>query len=296
MKKRLAAFFSWFGGVIFIFGGLTYLLVGQYQIKTTETCYNTGWILVPCQQTTDYQHFEYPLWMWLIFGIVSAIIVVALIIRDILVVNGKKIVAGIITILFASVIGGIFTLLIPKNQLNIKNVRIEDLDTPTSFKNESVERPKKLKLRDYQKMYEQGKISSDILYLQRKTFFITLFSTITSWIGGVISSASGYIFLYLGYDSYESTNNILTKELVHHDFPNYVWILWSIFVLILMGLLAYREYVVRRGGNKRSIAIAVLILASIPGGILTLLIPEEAEHVDNGYSDRVVRLNQNKEQ
>ena len=84
-------------------------------------------------------------------------------------------------------------------------------------------------------------------------------------------------------------------ETVRQPYPFIVWIIYIIFVVLGLFVLSYREVAVNRG-NKTLAGVLTIIFASVPGGIMTLCIPDyqlvKRRHklknsgYSYGYSDR----------
>ena len=107
-------------------------------------------------------------------------------------------------------------------------------------------------------------------------------ASIISWIGGVITTIVGFFTIQAGYDVTFTRHNMYgsysTTE--HHDFPDWIWIIWGVMIAIRIGVLIYRERQVYLG-FKTACGILTLIFVSVLGGIFTLCIPE---HILYGYN------------
>ena len=107
--KTASTILSWIGGILTTVIGLTFLSIGRTSTTHYHSYYGDDYTLT--------EQVPYPVWIWLLYlaNVVARIII--LIWRQYSISNGRKIACGICTILFASVLGGIFTLCIPEKDL-----------------------------------------------------------------------------------------------------------------------------------------------------------------------------------
>lgn len=107
--KTAASIFSWLGGIATII--FEFITVGRgIDVVTTGYTYNH-------QPYQSVQHVNSPIWLWILIVIIAILQVIILIWRQSSVSNGKKVGAGVCTLLFCSLIGGILTLCIPEDDL-----------------------------------------------------------------------------------------------------------------------------------------------------------------------------------
>ena len=110
--RTAASIFSWLGGIVTTI--IAYVNVAKgIDVPVTYQYYN-GWSY--SYQTVN-QHQASPGWLWALLIIFAIVRLIILIWRQSAVANGKKVGCGVCTLLFASILGGIFTLCIPEDQL-----------------------------------------------------------------------------------------------------------------------------------------------------------------------------------
>ena len=105
---------------------------------------------------------------------------------------------------------------------------------------------------------------------------IRLLATIFSWVGGVVTTLLEVLFLSSGIDLPEGKEycNGLGICSNHVTFEPWVWFLWFILFCIRVMVLFWRHNALENE-KKIGCGICTILFASIPGGILTLCIPED---------------------
>ena len=112
--KTAASIFSWLGGIATII--FEFIMVGRgFDVVTTGYTYNYHY--GGYQPYQSVQHVDSPIWLWVLIVIIAILQFIILIWRQSSVSNGKKVGAGVCTLLFCSLIGGILTLCIPEDDL-----------------------------------------------------------------------------------------------------------------------------------------------------------------------------------
>lgn len=106
--KIAASIVSWIGGVITTIVGVFTIQAGYDVTVYHNSMYG---------RYSTIEHRDYPDWIWIIWGVMIAIRIGVLIYRERQVYLGFKTKCGILTILFASLLGGILTLCIPEHIL-----------------------------------------------------------------------------------------------------------------------------------------------------------------------------------
>ena len=106
--KKAASIVSWIGGIITILFTLIIIGRGYNVVKIVPTMYGYRREII---------HHAFPLWVWIITILFIIADIIVLFYRESAVMNGNKVLAGVLTIIFASKLGGIFTLCIPENEL-----------------------------------------------------------------------------------------------------------------------------------------------------------------------------------
>ena len=84
-----------------------------------------GWLGIIPVTTKTYTGYYYktettritPTWLWVIIVIAIILSIAVAIFREISIRRGNKVLAGVLTIIFTSKVGGILTLMIPEYQL-----------------------------------------------------------------------------------------------------------------------------------------------------------------------------------
>lgn len=107
--KTAASIFSWLGGIattILVFVNLS------KGVEVVTTYYNPYY-----GYYNQVSNQPYPSYVWILAVIFAIVRLIILIWRQSATNNGKKIACGVCTLLFASLLGGIFTLCIPEDQL-----------------------------------------------------------------------------------------------------------------------------------------------------------------------------------
>ena len=107
--KIAASIFSWIGGTITTIFAFVYLSQGY----TATRCYYSYYGYSNCYP----EQVPYPAWLWVLCIVFAILRLILLIWRQYSVSQGKKVACGVLTLIFASVIGGILTLCIPEYQL-----------------------------------------------------------------------------------------------------------------------------------------------------------------------------------
>ena len=102
--KKAASIISWTIGILEIILGFITLALGYSETKLYY--YNGYW-----RQTS--QTVAFPIWAWIVFIVFVIVRLLILFWREASVENGHKIACGIVTMIFISVLGGIFTLCVP---------------------------------------------------------------------------------------------------------------------------------------------------------------------------------------
>lgn len=102
--KETAQVLSWVGGFARIIVGYVFLFRGNVK---TDPAWGPGVTVVT----------PFHLGIWILWDIYVAMLFLILLWRDRAVKHGDKVISGVSTLLFASTIGGIFTLCIPKTDL-----------------------------------------------------------------------------------------------------------------------------------------------------------------------------------
>ena len=110
--KKTASIVSWITGCLTIFTFL--LILAKGHSVSHITCVVPS-ISSTCQVVVE--KVPYEPWMWVVWGVFSAVAIGVLIWREIAVRRGEKTICGILTIIFASIPGGILTLCIPLDDL-----------------------------------------------------------------------------------------------------------------------------------------------------------------------------------
>lgn len=107
--KVAASIFSWHGGILTAILGFIFLIKGRY-----------GAIFYSCNYGCVFyiEKYGYPDWAWALWTTYCLIMLIILVWRQGTTSYGKKVACGIFTLLFCSLIGGILTLCIPRNQLH----------------------------------------------------------------------------------------------------------------------------------------------------------------------------------
>ena len=101
-------------------------------------------------------------------------------------------------------------------------------------------------------------------------------ASIFSWLGGLVTTIIGFVYLSLGqtatylHCNYYSCSNYTQKI----AYPAWMWVLWVIFIIVRLIILIWRQIAVGNG-NKVGCGVCTLLFASLIGGILTLCIPED---------------------
>lgn len=108
--KIAASILSWLGGIAGLIIDAYNLYQGYFEFSTTTTN-RYG------QVVTETVLIPIPDWVWIVFGVFAILRIGLLIYREISVYRGNKVLCGVLTLIFASVIGGILTLCIPQEQL-----------------------------------------------------------------------------------------------------------------------------------------------------------------------------------
>lgn len=106
--RKASTIFTWIGVVL---QTVLYLVRGWLGfIPTTSTVY-TGYYYRT--ETT----WSTPMWAWILIIFLIVISIVVAICREISLRRGNKVLVGVLTIIFASKVGGVLTLCIPEHQL-----------------------------------------------------------------------------------------------------------------------------------------------------------------------------------
>ena len=102
-------------------------------------------------------------------------------------------------------------------------------------------------------------------------------ASIFSWLGGIITAVSGFIFLSQGrqiaaYYLCDSYGCSYISDKV--GYPSWAWDLWMTYSFIILLILFWREGNTHYG-KKVGCGICTLLFCSLIGGILTLCIPKK---------------------
>ena len=110
-----------------------------------------------------YRTEPFPAWVWIIFVIYIFVDIAVLIWRETQLEKGHKIACGILTLIFSSKLGGIFTLCIPEEQIYVRRYRPRTSYSSSTFSTHTGEELSPLeraaKIKEYDEMYEQGKLT-----------------------------------------------------------------------------------------------------------------------------------------
>ena len=120
--KIAASITSWLGGVVTAGVGFVRLSMGH---ETDVLYYVDG--LYPVKTGTT-KMVSYDTWVWVLWFIYLGGMLAILILREISVRRGSKVLFGVLTLIFASLVGGILTLCIPDSELfehSYKHKRID---------------------------------------------------------------------------------------------------------------------------------------------------------------------------
>ena len=144
--KKAASIFSWIGGIlrsiaIFVILGKGISII---QIVSLET------------KTTS---IPYPWWVWILGLIAITMKIVILIYREFEAEEGDKIGCGICTLLFVSYIGGILTLLLPKEESDSEHIYTRNLEKeePVYISKEQARQ----EIEIHENIYKKGIISEE---------------------------------------------------------------------------------------------------------------------------------------
>lgn len=104
-------------------------------------------------------HYDYPSWVWIIFAVYFVISLAILIFREMAVsVDNGKIAAAILTIIFVSVVGGIFTFFAnPTYKYNVG--KYHGTRTGQSFSTSTTHSQYEARLKTNEKLYKEGYIT-----------------------------------------------------------------------------------------------------------------------------------------
>ena len=152
--KKLASALTWIGfGIRFIIGiiilakGFSILQIINMELSSVS---------VP-----------YPWWAWILFFIFLGVKIVIAYYRDIEAEQGDKIGCGIVTLLFVSLFGGIFTLLIPLDDVAPSRTRTSPTlssNTPSEVNQDNTKLTQEEALRQmavHENIYKKGFISKE---------------------------------------------------------------------------------------------------------------------------------------
>ena len=120
--RIVSSIFSWIGGVVTIIVGFVRLSIGH---EVDDIYYIDG--LYPVK-TGATKIVPYDTWVWVLWFIYLGGMLAVLILREISVRRGSKVLFGVLTLIFASLVGGILTLCIPDSELfehSYKHKRID---------------------------------------------------------------------------------------------------------------------------------------------------------------------------
>ena len=108
--KVAACILSWVGAALTTFVELFSLFSGATIMYQKLDPYTLKYVTVS-------EHIDFPIWAWVVWFVLLAARLAVLFYREVSIYYCRKVKCGVLTIIFASILGGIFTLCIPEYSL-----------------------------------------------------------------------------------------------------------------------------------------------------------------------------------